>query len=113
MAALPDLRAASSSEPLPSDERARAARATIDALTSSRDVFETFFEAARIGLALADLSGRYVRVNETYASLLGQDPEDLIGVPIGQVLGGGDPGALQALVSGRAPSVQAERQYVH
>jgi diguanylate cyclase (GGDEF)-like protein/PAS domain S-box-containing protein len=96
-----------------SRERARAARATMDALSSSRDVFETFFDSARIGLALADLTGRYVRANDTYAELLGQAPEDLIGVPIGDVLGGGDPAALDHLLSGRAPSVQAERQYVH
>ncbi|MCW2680203.1 MAG: hypothetical protein JWM62_1604 [Frankiales bacterium] len=98
---------------VPSDERARAARATIDALTASRDVFETFFEAARIGLALSDLTGRYVRVNDTYASMLGREPEDLIGIPIGDVLGGGDPRALGDLLAGRVPSVQAERQYVH
>ena len=101
-----------SAEPLPSGERARAARATIDALTSSRDVFETFFEAARIGLALADLTGCYVRVNDTYAELLGRAPEDLIGVPIGDVLAGGDPRALGDLLSGRQVSVQAERQYL-
>src|SRR3546814_13100529 len=62
-------------EPVPSEERAAAARATMDALAGSRDVFETFFESARIGLALADLTGRYVRVNGTYAELLGQAPE--------------------------------------
>jgi len=104
---------ASPGEPVPSDERARAARTTIDALTASRDVFETFFEAARIGLALADLTGRYVRVNDTYAAMLGQEPEDLIGIMIGDVLGGGDPHALSDLLAGRVPSVQAERQYVH
>jgi diguanylate cyclase (GGDEF)-like protein/PAS domain S-box-containing protein len=113
MAAHSEVQSASPGGPLPSDERARAARATIDALTASSDVFETFFEAARIGLALADLTGRYVRVNDTYASMLGRRPEDLIGIPISDVLGGGDPGALQDLLSGRVASVQAERQYVH
>jgi diguanylate cyclase (GGDEF)-like protein/PAS domain S-box-containing protein len=98
---------------VPSGERARAARATIDALTSSSDVFETFFEAARIGLALADLTGRYVRVNDTYAKMLGRPPEDLIGIPIADVLGGTEPHALDDLLSGRRSSVQAERQYVH
>jgi diguanylate cyclase (GGDEF)-like protein/PAS domain S-box-containing protein len=103
----------STPEPAPSGDRARAARATIDALTSSRDVFETFFEAARIGLALADLTGRYVRANDTYARLLGRQPEDLIGVPIADVLSGGDPAALGNLLSGAQTSVQAERQYLH
>ena len=85
----------------------------MDALTHSHDVFETFFDAARIGLALADLTGRYVRVNDTYAELVGHAPEDLIGVPIGDVLGGGDPEALQSLLSGATTSVSSERQYVH
>ena len=99
-----------SSDPPPSDARARAARATIEALTASRDVFETFFEAARIGLALADLTARYVRVNQTYAALVGHRPEDLIGVPLTELLGDG---VLGDLLAGRATSAQAERQFVH
>ena len=99
-----------SPDPPPSDERAAAARATIEALTASRDVFETFFEAARIGLALADLTARYVRVNETYAALVGSRPEDLIGVPLAELLGDG---VLTDLVAGRTTTAQAERQFVH
>jgi diguanylate cyclase (GGDEF)-like protein/PAS domain S-box-containing protein len=102
-----------SPDAVPSGDRARAARETIEALTHSGDVFETFFDAARIGLALADLTGRYVRVNDTYAALVGHAPEDLIGVPIGDVLGGGEPDTLHALLAGDTSSVSAERQYVH
>ena len=40
---------------VPSRGRAEAARATMTALAASADVFETFFDQARIGLALADL----------------------------------------------------------
>ena len=58
----------------------------MDALTDSPDVFEEFFVSARIGLALADLSGSYVRVNQTYADLVGHVPEDLVGVPLADVL---------------------------
>ena len=98
-------------EPPVSLERARAARATMDALAANRDVFETFFDAARIGLALADLSARYVRVNDTYAALLGREPEDLIGVPFADVVAD-DVHVLDALLAGRAASAQAEQQYV-
>ena len=49
----------------------------MDALANSPDVFEEFFVSARIGLALADLDGSYVRVNRTYAELLGRPPEGL------------------------------------
>ncbi len=113
MAADAQARPASPEDVVLSGERALAARVTIDALTASRDVFETFFEASQIGLALADLTGRYVRVNDTYAAMLGRQPEDLIGIPVGDVLAGGDPGALADLLSGRVTSVQAERQFVH
>ncbi len=83
----------------------------MDALSRSPDVFETFFDSARIGLALADLDGRYVRVNATYAALLGWAPEDLVGVLLVDVLDDG--GSLAGLLGGRAasltpPSLQAE-----
>jgi len=41
-----------------SPDRAKRARATMEALTASSDVFEVIFDQARIGLALADLSTR-------------------------------------------------------
>ncbi|MCU1601700.1 MAG: Chase sensor-containing diguanylate cyclase/phosphodiesterase, partial [Frankiales bacterium] len=69
-----------------SDERAQRARQSMSVLSSSADVFETFFDHARMGLALADLATSYVRVNATYAELLGRAPEDLIGVTFTEVL---------------------------
>jgi diguanylate cyclase (GGDEF)-like protein/PAS domain S-box-containing protein len=94
----------------PSPERARGARRTIDALTASPDVFEAFFEAVPIGLAVADLSTHFVRVNRPYAAMLGVDPEDLIGVPFGQVLGGDE--QVADLVAGRIARADNEQQYV-
>ena len=99
--------------PVAGGERARRARATMNALAADRDVFETFFESARIGLALADLTSCYVRVNNTYAALLAREPEDLIGVPLGDVLGGGDESSgVQRLLAGATTSAQVEQQYV-
>ena len=95
-----------------SGERARAARATMDAFAVDRDVFETFFESARIGLGLADLTGRYVRVNDTYAALLGREAEDLIGVPLGEVVVGDEGSGVERLLAGAASSAQSEQQYV-
>ncbi|MCW2615244.1 MAG: hypothetical protein JWN08_2238 [Frankiales bacterium] len=85
------------------------------ALEHSPDVFETFFDSAQIGLALADLSGRYVRVNATYAALLGQSPEDLVGVPLSQVVPESAlPGAgVDDLLSGAQASVTAEASHAH
>ncbi|MGZ6793143.1 MAG: diguanylate cyclase domain-containing protein [Mycobacteriales bacterium] len=57
-------------------------RRTMEVLAASDDVFESFFDQARIGLALADLEGRLLRVNRSYAQLLGEAPEDLVGEPV-------------------------------
>ncbi len=85
----------------------------MDALAVDRDVFETFFESARIGLALADLTGCYVRVNSIYAGLLNREAEDLIGVRLGDVLGdAATTSGVQRLLAGAATSAQAEQQYV-
>ncbi|MCU1674950.1 MAG: hypothetical protein JWN77_3063 [Frankiales bacterium] len=96
--------------------RADAARATMTALASSPDVFETFFEQARIGLALADLTTRYVRVNSTYAELVGQPPEDLVGVPFPtQVHPDEQQGSrdrVELLLSGRESTLQSEQRYL-
>jgi diguanylate cyclase (GGDEF)-like protein/PAS domain S-box-containing protein len=99
-----------------SPQRALQARQTMQVLSMSPDVFETFFEQARIGLALADLSSRYVRVNRTYAELLGRSPEDLVGVPFSDVIHPDDRdderSRTSLLLSGSESALQAEERYV-
>ncbi|MCW2499074.1 MAG: hypothetical protein JWN87_750 [Frankiales bacterium] len=99
-----------------STDRAEQARQTMHALATSPDVFETFFDQASIGLGLADLSTRYVRVNQTYAELLGRAPEDLVGVPFSQVLHPDDRdrdrSRIALLLSGQEHALQAEERYV-
>ena len=85
----------------------------MEALARSSDVFEEFFVSARIGLALADLNGSYVRANSTYAELVGHAPEDLVGVPLAEVLQGTDPAELAELAEGRRDALQSEQSYVH
>ncbi|GAC1440393.1 MAG: hypothetical protein NVSMB55_04880 [Mycobacteriales bacterium] len=107
---------APASAPVPSPDRAQAARTTMTALAGASDVFETFFEQAQIGLALADLSTRYVRVNSTYAELVGRAPEDLIGVPFSTLLHPDerpeDDSRVSLLLHGREHSLQSEQRYV-
>ena len=102
--------------PAPSPDRAEAARATMSALASSPDVFETFFDQAKIGLGLADLTTRYVRVNSTYADLVGRAPEDLIGVPFSTLLHPDDrhdeESRVSLLLHGAEHSLQSEQRYV-
>jgi diguanylate cyclase (GGDEF)-like protein/PAS domain S-box-containing protein len=85
----------------------------MEALADSPDVFEEFFVSARIGLALADLNGSYVRVNRTYAELLGRAPEDLVGVGLADVLEDAVALDLGELAAGRRDGVQSEQSYVH
>ncbi len=102
-------------EPASSAERARAARSSMEAFAGTLDVFEAFFDNARIGLALADLSGRYLRVNASYAELVGSAAEDLVGVALADVLRGadGEPLELWTLPSTGQPSLQSEQSHVH
>lgn len=102
--------------PVVSPTRARLARLSMLQLAESADVFETFFEQAAMGLALADLSTQYVRVNRTYAELVGRPPEDLIGVSFAEVLHpddrAGDQERVDRLLDGRDKALQAEERYV-
>jgi diguanylate cyclase (GGDEF)-like protein/PAS domain S-box-containing protein len=99
-----------------SPDRAWAARTTMTALAGSADVFETFFDQAQIGLALADLSTRYVRVNSTYAELVGRAPEDLIGVPFSTLLHPDDRPEdsvrISLLLGGQEQALRSEQRYV-
>jgi len=87
----------------------------VDAI-SEPDVFETFFDQTRVGLAMADLSTRYIRVNRSYAQLLGRSPEDLVGVPFSQVLHPADRDGealrMSLLLGGHEAHLQAEERYV-
>jgi diguanylate cyclase (GGDEF)-like protein/PAS domain S-box-containing protein len=86
------------------------------ALAISTDVFETFFDQAKIGLALADLTTRYVRVNSTYADLVGRNPEDLIGVPFSSLLHPDDrpdeESRVSLLLHGNEHALHSEQRYV-
>ncbi len=97
-----------------SSERARRARRTFEVLSAGPDVFETFFDQARVGLALADLTGRFVRVNQAYADLLGRSPEDLIGQPVSDLLHPEDQAPsrdrVEAVIQGRLAALQVEER---
>ncbi len=101
---------------VPSRDGAEQAQRTMEVLQASPNVFETFFDEARIGLALLDLSTRYVRVNRTYAELLGQPPEDLVGVPFSEVLHPedrlGDEDRADRLLDGSETSLTSEARYL-
>jgi len=81
------------------------AAASIAALLAT-DPFEATFESARVGLAIVDLEGRFVRVNAAYAELAGVLPEDMVGREVSV-----DREQLWAMVHGAGPtSVQVEHE---
>ena len=102
------------------DDDARGSRRTIESLHHVRDVFEAFFDSARVGMAITDLSCRYLRVNRTYAELLARAPEDLIGMSLTDIVraDGDGPGLVERvgeLLSGRGTSLTSftsEERYV-
>lgn len=101
--------------PPPGADHGEQARTTMTALAGAADVFETFFERAQIGLALADLGSRYVRVNDTYAELVGRPPEDLIGVAFSALLHPDDrdeDSRIALLLHGSEHSLQSEQRYL-
>ena len=91
-------------------------RRTMAALSSPLDVFETFFEQVGVGLALADLTTRFVRVNDAYAELLGQRPEYLVGESFRDLVPPGRREVLDVeladLVAGQRPSLPADEPYI-
>ncbi len=94
----------------------QAGRRALTELEAVPDVFETFFDASAVGLALADLSTRFVRVNAAYAALVDSTPEDLVGVPFSSRLHPGDGSdahdRASLLLAGEASELRSERRYV-
>lgn len=92
-----------------------AGRAAMSALVAAPDVFEAFFDACPVGLALADLSTRYLRVNAAFAELVCAEPEDLIGVPFARLLAGAggstEPPRTSLLLAGQVGRLQTEQSY--
>ncbi|HYC46064.1 MAG TPA: EAL domain-containing protein [Burkholderiales bacterium] len=48
-------------------------------LQDAADEFRSVFEHAGVGMAMADLEGRFIRVNRKYAQMLGYAPDELRG----------------------------------
>jgi diguanylate cyclase (GGDEF)-like protein/PAS domain S-box-containing protein len=79
--------------------------------------FRSAFENAPIGMALAQPDGILVRVNRAYATILGYDPEELIGRAIKEFTHPDDWEAnavqLSALVAGDIDRFHMEKRYNH
>jgi diguanylate cyclase (GGDEF)-like protein/PAS domain S-box-containing protein len=85
------------------------------ALRRAEERFRSAFHGAAIGMALVNLEGRWLRVNEALAKITGYSTEELVGkkfheLTLDEELGV-DVKALSELASGRQSVYQTEKRY--
>ena len=86
-------------------------------LRSSEMRLRKVFDNSRIGMALSDLDGRFVRVNPTLCHMLGRPEHDLIGRNFLEVTHPDDAESSQRISrdcrSGRVDGFDVDKRYVH
>ena len=82
----------------------------------TRERFEIGFERSAIGMALNDLQGRFIKVNETMSKMFGKTREELIGVHFDDLTYYEDLElghfAFPKLMSGEIPAILMEKRYL-
>ncbi|MEU8660284.1 cache domain-containing protein, partial [Actinoplanes philippinensis] len=86
-------------------------------LRSSEQRFRKLFDNSRIGMAMADLEGRFFRVNPALCTMLGMTESELVGRPFTDITHPDDLPAcrqsIQDCLSGRIDGFDMEKRYVH
>jgi diguanylate cyclase (GGDEF)-like protein/PAS domain S-box-containing protein len=86
------------------------------ALRQAEERFRSAFDDAGVGMALVDLEGRWIRVNEALARLTGYPADELVGKRFRELTPEDelprDLKALDDLISGRISVHHAEKRYV-
>ncbi len=89
----------------------------MEALREAEERFRRAFDDAPIGMALASLDGRYLRVNPALAALTGYEVDELIGMGFRDITHQedlkSDLAAMEALLSGELETYETEKRYVH
>ena len=87
-----------------------------EALRESEERFRGTFENAAVGIAHADTSGRFLRVNEKYCTIVGYGREELIRKSIQDITHPEDVAAtmhsFSAVMRGDSPGFDLEKRYV-
>ncbi len=82
----------------------------------AQERFRRAFEDAPIGMAVADLDGRFLEVNQALCTITGYAPEDLTGTTFSAITHPGDLPAdfevMRALVGGEVSSQVDEKRYL-
>ncbi|HUG17002.1 MAG TPA: PAS domain S-box protein [Thermomicrobiales bacterium] len=85
------------------------------ALRDSEAKFRSVFEQSAVGIALADADKRFVRVNASFAGMVGRSPEQLVGMTILDITHPDDvarTGALLRNPEAQSRSVTYEKRYL-
>jgi PAS domain S-box-containing protein len=86
------------------------------ALRASEERFRIAFEQAPVGMALTDLAGRYVQVNDAYCRTVRRTREELIGVTPMDITHPEDAGdsehAMLRLLAGDSEEYSFEKRYI-
>ncbi|WP_433789906.1 PAS domain S-box protein [Actinoplanes sp. CA-252034] len=86
-------------------------------LRSSEQRFRKLFDSSRIGMAMADLDGRFFRVNPALCTMLGVEEDQLVGRRFTEITHPEDlPACLQSIqdcLSGRIDGFDMEKRYLH
>lgn len=85
-------------------------------LATSEARFRATFEQAAIGICHSSLERRYIAVNRTFCDMLGYSRQELIGMPVWEIIHpedrGDEPQFRDKLLSGEIESHAAEKRYV-
>nr|WP_244564266.1 diguanylate cyclase [Rhizobium sp. RU36D] len=80
-------------------------------------LFEDSFRNAPIGIAIVDPLAKITRANESFASMLGRTPADMVGVWLGDISHpddlDSDRKAFLAVLNGRSNGYRLDKRYIH
>jgi PAS domain S-box-containing protein len=95
----------------------RERKAAEETLRNNEELLSKVFDSGVSGIGIGTAQWDLVRVNETFARMLGYEPKDLIGVSIGELTHPDDRDvsvdSLKALLDGETREVKIEKRYLH
>jgi diguanylate cyclase (GGDEF)-like protein/PAS domain S-box-containing protein len=99
-------------------ERAETARTKLEhGLQEVQDRFQSAFSSAPIGMALVDMGGQWLQINDALCHITGYSHDELNATTLEAITHPSDahiaPEALERLVAGEIPSSQIELRYRH